>query len=405
MPRTNGTTTNPTEVGTEQVTAFRVAAHHLHERMRGGSVPAAAGTCGLQDSPPGSALLALNARVDDVRPDALHDAVEDRSLFHTWAMRGAPSFVPTADLAVFTTGVLPTGEKARRRFVLGIEQALEWLEMSLEEATARTRSVVRDVLAGRRLAIDELGAELAQVIAGDLPDATRRTWESEGPYAKGQPLGEGVVHFCLRILTLELLVCFAHRDGRKLPFVLTEEWLADGPPQVDPEAARAEIARRYLRCYGPSTRTDLAGWLGIAPGDAQPWWSAIEDELTEVRVDGRRRWLLTDDLDALISPPRASGVRMLPPRDPLLQLRDRDTLVADPALQRRIWKTVGEPGAVLVDGRPAATWRPRKRGRTLSLTVEPFGQLTSAVRRGIEDESEAVAVLRGCTSVELDVGS
>lgn len=39
------------------------------------------------------------------------------SLFHTWAMRGAPFFFPTADLAVFTTGVLPSGEFARRRFI------------------------------------------------------------------------------------------------------------------------------------------------------------------------------------------------------------------------------------------------------------------------------------------------
>jgi hypothetical protein len=392
-------------VDTDRVVAFRVAAHHLHERLGRGSLMEAAGACAVQDSPPGSALVALQARVDGVGADTVDDAVDQRSLFHTWAMRGSPFFFPTADLAVFTTGVLPPDEQARRRLVAGVGPALDRLGMSLDEATDRTRSVVGDVLAGRRLAINELGAELAQAIARDLSPATRRSWEEEGPYAAGQPRGEGVVHFCLRILTLERVVCFAHRDGRTLPFALTDEWLGRHPAEVDAEVARAETARRYLRCYGPSTRAHLAGWLGIASGDAQPWWSAIEAELTEVDVDGADRWALTEDLGALNSPADATGVRMLPPRDPLLQLRDRQLLVPDKKLRRRIWKTVGEPGTVLVDGRLAATWRPRKSGRELSITVESFAELSSTQRRQIEEESQPLAALRGCTSVEVDFTS
>ena len=392
-----------TGVDTEQVMAFRIAAHHLHERMREGSVPAAAGACGLQDTPPGSALLALNARVRGVRPETLVDAVEDRSLFHTWAMRGSPFFFPTADLAVFTAGVLPEAEKARLHLILGVEQALEQLDMGLDEAVERIRAALRDVLAGRQLAINELGAELARAIAGDLSAATRRRWEAEGPYAKGQPWGEAVVHFGLRILCLQRSVCFAHRDGKQLPFVRTDEWLGDPPARADPALARAEITRRYLRCYGPSTRAELAAWLGIGPGDAQPWWASVEDELGEVVLEGRSRWLLAADLDALSSPPAASGVRILPPRDPLLQLRDRETLVPDKGLRRQIWKTVGDPGTVLVDGRLAATWRPRKRGRTLQLSVQPFCPLPAAAREQIEAEAQAVAELRGATTVEVDI--
>ena len=60
---------------------------------------------------------------------------------------------------------------------------------------------------------------------------------------------------------------------------------------------------------------------------------------------------------------------------------------------------------MLVDGRLAATWRPRKSGRTLSLTVEVFDTLTSGQRKKLETESEAVATLRGCSSVELEFAS
>jgi hypothetical protein len=363
-------------------------------------VLAAAGACALQDSPPGSAAITLHARVADIGPDLIHHAVEDRSLFHSWAMRGAPFFFPTADLAVFTTGVLPPDETARRRFVVGIEDALERLDMGLDEAVAHVRFRIDQVLMDRRLGITDLGAELAAAIAGDLPVETRRTWEAGGPYAPGQPWGEAVVHFCLRILALDQVVCFAHREGDTLPFVLVEQWLDDLPRPVDAAAARGAVARRYLHCYGPSTRAEMAAWLGVAARDAAPWWSAVEDELCEVRVDGRLRWLLAEDLDRLSAPPDVVGVRLLPPRDPLLQLRDRASLLPK-ELHRFVWRSAGEPGVILLDGRSVATWRARKKGTRLVVRVEPFAAVPGTTRELVESEVASIASLRGCRSSEV----
>lgn len=387
-------------MGVDQVTAYRLGAHHLDRRLGPGNALTAAGACALQDSPPGSVAIALHARVADVDPDLIRDAVEDRSLFLTWAVRGAPFFFPTADLAVFTTGVLPPEEAARRRFVVGIEGALERLGMGLDEATEHLRSRIGQVLGHRRLPIADLAPELAATIAGDLPTGTRRSWEAEGPYAPGQPWGEPVVHFCLRLLALEQVVCFSHREGDTLPFVLVEEWLADPPPAVDAAPARGALARRYLRCYGPSTRAEMAAWLGVGARDAEPWWSAIEDELCDVRVDGRRRWLLAEDLERLCAPPDVLGVRLLPPRDPLLQLRDRASLVPK-ELHRLVWRSAGGPGVILLDGRLVATWRARRKGTRLVVGVEPFISLPGTTRRRVETEVASIASLRGCQSSEV----
>jgi len=109
-----------------------------------------------------------------------------------------------------------------------------------------------------------------------LSKKQRTVWEEERPQDRGQPLGEGVVHFCIRILTLQWRVCFAPRAGNKAPFVLFGEWLGDPIPEFDPEVARAELLRRYLRCYGPSTRGDFAAWAGIYAGDTDPWWDLVE---------------------------------------------------------------------------------------------------------------------------------
>ncbi|MFI0480969.1 winged helix DNA-binding domain-containing protein [Actinomadura sp. 9N215] len=388
----------------DDVIAFRLHSQHLTERLDEQELLDAAGLCGVQNSPPGSAMLALHARVRDLSRDRVDEAVaEDKSLLQSWCMRGSPFYFPTADAPVFTTGVLPPTEEAMRQFVLGAGQSVDKLSLSLTETVALTGAEIGDVLTGRRLAIDELGAELAERIAPRLSRKQRDIWEQEGPHAAGQPLGEAVVHFCIRILTLQKVVCFAPRDGNTAPFVLVDEWLGDPIPDTDPETARAELLRRYLRCYGPSTRADFAAWLGVRAGDAGPWWSLVEDEMTEVEF-GRKTWILTEDLDALQSATMPKGVRLLPPRDPYTQSRDRETTV-DKQYHRDVWRPVGDPGTVLVDGEIAGVWRPRKRGRKLTISLKSFGTLPVRTKKPLQAEAEQVATLRGASSVDVEFDS
>lgn len=244
-----------------------------------------------------------------------------------------------------------------------------------------------------------MGAELADRVAGHLPADQRRRWESAGPFDPGQPLGEAVVHFCLRVLTLQGVVCFAPRTQNTAPFVLVEEWLGHPVSSIDPEEARGELLRRYLRCYGPSTRGDFAAWVGVRAADIDPWWTPVEDELTPVAFRGRS-WILTEDLDTLRSAPSATGVRLLPPHDPYTQMRDRDTIV-DPVHHRQVWQTPGQPGTVLADVGITGTWRRRKSGHTLTITITAFDSLPARARQSLEDEADQMAVLRGASSVNI----
>lgn len=389
------------EVSRGDVSAFRLGAHHLTERLGENGLLDAAGRCGIQNSPPGSALLALHARVRNLTQQQVADAVaEEKSLLQTWSMRGAPFYFPAVDAPVFTTGVLPPTEEAMRHFVPGVEPALDTLGMSLVETVELTRAEIGAVLSGRRLAVNELGAEIAKRIARKLPKRQRDVWEEDGPYAPDQPLGEGVVHFCIRILTLQRVLCLAPRAGNKAPFVLVDEWLGHPIPDIDPAVARAELLRRYLRCYGPSRRGDFAAWAGIRASDTDPWWSLVEDELTPVEFRGSS-WILTQDLDALRSAPAPKGVRLLPPRDPYTQVRDRETII-DRKYHQQVWKTVGEPGTVLADGEITGIWRPRKSGRQLTITVKTFDSLPARDKTSLQDEAEQVAPLRGASSVAVE---
>ncbi len=389
------------KVSTSEVIAFRLGAQNLLERAGARMLVDVTGRCGIQNSPPGSALLALHARAENITQQRLDTAVaEDKSMVQTWCMRGAPYFIPTVDAPVFTTGVLPPTEDAMRHFVLGAGPDVDRLGMSLTEAVELTRAEIGNVLSGRQLAINELGVELAQRVAHGLPTKQRDLWNEEGPHAEGQPLGEAIVHFCVRILTLQRIVCLAPREGNKAPFVLTDEWLGHPIPDTDPTAERAELLRRYLHCYGPSTRADFAAWLGVQAGDTDLWWRPVEDELTPVEYGGTA-WMLADDLDALRSAPTPQGVRMLPPRDPYTQLRDRETIVKE-TYHRDVWKTAGDPGTVLADGTIIGTWRPRKSGRKPTIVVKTFATLPSRHKTAIHDEAEQIGRLRNASSVTVE---
>jgi hypothetical protein len=69
-------------------------------------------------------------------------------------------------------------------------------------------------------------------------------------------------------------------------------------------------------------------------------------------------------------------------------------------LHHLVWRTVGNPGGVLVDGQLNGTWRARKQGRRLSVSVAGFASLAQVDRMKIETEAQAIATLQGCRLVD-----
>src|SRR5918996_1474642 len=96
-------------VTTRQALAFRVTRHHLAERLDPKQVEDAA-VVGLQDTPPGTAGLALAARAA-APPQALDELVLVPSI------RGAPMAIAGRDLAVFTAGLEPPDEEAAKALI------------------------------------------------------------------------------------------------------------------------------------------------------------------------------------------------------------------------------------------------------------------------------------------------
>jgi hypothetical protein len=297
----------------DQILAFRLASHHLTARLSAGSLAAAAAACGIQDTPLNTAPLAFHARVAELGPaDVGRALTADKSLLGVWSARGAPYVVPTADAAVFTAGALPVDQVSFGVFLGGWAASLEAAGLSVPELLDAMASAAMQALDGRPLLIDELRTQIARRVP-----ALKGVSRPSGAHADlPEPL--------LRALGLLGLVCIAAEPGSDprlartdAKVARTDRWLGRPLRDGDRPPARAELARRFLHCYGPSTPRAFAEWTTRSVADARDAFALLDEELVEIDAAGTKAWALVADADALADPPQADGIRLLPPQRPL----------------------------------------------------------------------------------------
>jgi Winged helix DNA-binding domain len=357
----------PRRLTEDRVRRLRLRAQRLAGRRPGDVAEVVRGVGGLQAQDTPASRLAVRARSSGLDEAAVRRACDqDRSVVRTWAMRGTLHMVAAED-AGWLVALLGPGFAAgnrRRRLQLGLDDA----------TCERALAALPAVLAGGPLSRADLVAGLA----------------AEG--VEIAPKGQAPAHL-VGYAAMRGLICRGpDLDGDEPSYVLLDEWARAGRA-LGPDDALAELARRYLGGHGPATPEDLAAWSGLGLGRARRAFEVVAGELDEVELDGRPLWA---PAGATAGPPedRPGGpvVRLLGRFDDyLLGWRSRDLVLA-PAFAGRIHAGGGwiHP-ALVVDGRVAGTWRARRAGDRLELTVEPFGgRLPRGARPALEAEAADV---------------
>ena len=154
------------------------------------------------------------------------------------------------------------------------------------------------------------------------------------------------------------------------------------PEAHDPTDARAEMLRRYLAAFGPSTRRDIGAWSRMHV----PVIDRALERLEPLRRfrDEQGRELLDVQRAPLPDPQTPAPARFLPKWDnALLAWADRTRIL--PEEYRRI--VIGQNGDVaqtfLVDGFVAGTWS-TENGRVV---LEPLAKLSRSTKRELKDEA------------------
>ena len=347
------------ELAWPQVHAFRLRRHHLIERAPRRQLAEAVGAIGglqaqLMSAAELQAAVRVDCKVDDVRK-ALWTG---HTLVKTWLMRGTLHITRAEDLPVFTAAM-------SRRWITPNNA---WIGAALGE-TPMTR--------------EELIAAVAKGRPPRVREALRSGWGGMlKPAARNGRL------------------CFGPSRGQSVTFVSPQKWLTRWRA-ADPDAALVEVARRYLRVYGPATKTDFARWWGAWPGVGSAAWSALADDIVPVGVEGSRMDLLAADLEAARDD-AAGSVRLLPQFDPyLLGHSNRDHLF-DRAYSAKVSRTAGWISAVvLVSGSVVGTWTHTNDAKGMRVTVAPFANLRPNTKRGVRACAEELAAALGARSVEV----
>ncbi|CAN5473523.1 winged helix DNA-binding domain-containing protein [soil metagenome] len=352
------------EVTVKQALAFRLAGNNLTRRV---DPMVAVAACGIQEYPPGWGQVAIHARTTG-EPSA-------RSTVLINAMRGAPHFVPVKERSIFTAALVPN-DPEQLRALIGSAAAKHFdkAKVSVADGLERIEAAARDGLADGPLSFDDFHQALRERLPKKLlpwcepcqsHHVKHSVWQALGPLGVTMMPGRG-----------ELALVKASA----MPL----------------SKARSELARRFLRCFGPATHSQLASWGGTSPAHAKALLGAIADETCEVRLGSRKALVLESDEKRLVKPPKAKGVRLLGGHDPWVAQPDRDSLVPDKALRKRMFPALARPGVVLVDGQIRGLWKARKKGETLRIELDWIGP-----KADVEREARAVAKRRGAKDVAL----
>ena len=314
------------------------------------------------------------AKVDDVRA-ALWS---DRTLVKTWLVRGTLHLIPSADLPIYS---------AAMRNLTWTPGWFKWLRMSERELDALV-AAMGDALSDEPMTKEELTARVGQGRPRRIREAISGSWGS-----------------LLKPAARRGLLAFGPSRGTNVTLVNPRHWLR-GWKEVDADDATAELARRYLRAYGPATKKDFVRWFGyLRRGRVDPW-PALAGELVDVDVEGTRLQLLAKDVRALAKTAPAPTVQLLPPFDPYLMGHSSRDHLFDKVHRWKVSRVAGWISAVvLVGGRVEGTWTHARSGDALVVNVAPFAPLAASTRRELGARAEELATAIGLASADVRVGT
>jgi uncharacterized protein YcaQ len=362
-----------------QVNAWRLKQHCLSPRLnRHDFLQAVTRTCGIQAQLMSAAELALWTRVDRLTKEDVQSALwQDRTLIKTWAMRGTLHLLSARDLPLYVAARSMHADR-------------NWLAYFTYYGITPAQhdafiAAVPQVLGSEPMTREQLATALARHIG--VPELDRLLLSSWGSLWKPSALRGDL--------------CFGPNQGRNVTFVHPGQWLGLDAKQeqdsLDPHQALQEIARRYLRAYGPATPQDFARWWDGSSRliAAKKLFQSIENELEPVEVEGWPAFALRTTIEPMQEHELSGSVNLLPLFDAYVLGGGRDI---EPLLPKAYKSQVFRPqgwisAVVLVDGYMKGVWEHKSQRSQTIVKVRMFSPstLTAPIRNGIEAQAERLS--------------
>jgi hypothetical protein len=332
----------------------------------------AAALVGLHATDPATPYLSLWARTPEFAvADLEQELYQKRAVVRHLAMRRTLWLVNGDDLAMIQSAFsdrVATNE--RRRLAADVHKAGvasdgdQWLELACT-------AVVRHLGDNEPASSTELRAALPE-LAGTYDPAPGKRWGGPVPVAP-------------RVLTLLSArgdIVRGPNDGSwttsRPRWTTTAAWLGRPFEVPPPQAAQAELIRRWLRTFGPATAADIKWWFGITLTAARKTLADIG--AVKVDLHGSDGYALPDDLEP--EPAVAPWDALLPGLDvTTMGWFERDWYLGEHRAQ--VFDRNGNAGPTAWwNGRVVGGWYQDDSARVqLQLTEDPGGDGRRALQR------------------------
>jgi hypothetical protein len=360
----------------------RLMERHRLGAAAGSVTEAAAAMIALHATDPWTVYLSSHARVPAATVDDVDAAIyEERALVRVLGMRRTMWVVPAGLWPLVQRGCTDdVAKRLRKQLVkdlagggVGDGDAAGWL---------------RDVEAGVLRALVARGSGAAAELSVDEPRLrTQLSYAEDKSYGGTQNITSRV----LMLMSSEGQIIRGHRRGGvssgQFTYHLPGAWLGDaGDPAVaapDADAARVELARRWLSAFGPAPVSDLQWWAGWTGGQTKAALAGLA--VREVNLDGTAGVLLDDDCDFPAEVPPA--VTLLPALDPTPMGWQARSWFLDPHGPALFDRTGNIGPTVWWDGRIVGGWAQRATGEVVYRLLEEVGSA------GVAAVTEAAASL------------
>jgi hypothetical protein len=316
---------------------------------------------GFQDSRPAGAAQSLLARASNGSTGGVAATTPDGPLVTMWSVRGAPHThrVSLLDFVRDALAPRPTDDGGEA-YVSAVDEVADALRAAVRSRTAK----------------GDASAEVTRRVSASLVDWCERCQARHVPDGLFRAAGR------------QAQVVLGPEEQRATILYPKPKHRQDrvGDP-------RLELLQAYFRVNGPTTRHAYRDWLEGSTATVGEVWDKLGDGLVPVRVEGKRHDLPEALVPAVSEALEPSGVALVPPNDPYLKQVDKTLLVPDATRRKEVWKALSGPGALLIDGEVAGTWRYRRGPK--ELTITPFDSVPVAQRRKAEKCAVLVAEATG----------
>jgi hypothetical protein len=368
----------------------RLATRHGLAHHAGSVADIARSMVALHATDPATVYLSARARSGGLMtPADIDDALyERRELVRMLAMRRTVFVVPAESVPVVqasTTDRVARDQRTRLmthlRDLAGVTDPDPWLA-DVEKAVLR-------LFAERRAPVTA-----AELTAAEprLKTTLRMTW------GQGNAVNQNITSRVLLVLAAQGHIVRGRPIGTWLSqqyrWSLAGDWLTSPASlaPVDEPTAKRELARQWLKTFGPAPVADLKWWTGWTLTQARQAIAAAG----AVEVDlgtAAPGYVLPDDLE----PTEATGdwVALLPALDPtVMGWADRSWFLGDH--KESLFDTNGNAGpTVWLNGKIVGAWAQRKTGEIATKLLEDVGQeATTAIATEADEVAKWLAEVR-----------